>query len=180
MDAADDGSVAGGVAEIVGEHGRIDGLVVAAAPSARTLDASRNSDPAQVLAAVDGKVLTFLRVANAVIPAMRDRGYGRIVGVSGQNAFLTGNITGSVRNAALIITAKNLADALAGTGVTVNAVSPSIVSDSPSFDVAVGKSGQSRPEDIAALIALLVSPLGGAISGESIAVGHRVRGATHL
>lgn len=180
MDAADDASVAEGLSQVLDEYGRVDGLVVAAAPSARTLDPARNSDPAQVLSAFDGKVLTFLRVANAVIPGMREAGYGRIVGVSGQNAFLTGNITGSVRNAALIIAAKNLADSLAGSGVTVNAVSPSIVSDAPSRDVAVGKSGQSRPEDIAALIALLVSPIGGAISGESIAVGHRVLGVTHL
>jgi hypothetical protein len=49
-------------------------------------------------------------------------GYGRIVGVSGQNAFLTGNVTGSVRNAVLIIAAKNLADRVAGSGVTVNTV----------------------------------------------------------
>lgn len=180
MDASTDASVARALYKLHSEHGRLDGLVVAAAPSARTLDTSRNSDPAQVLAAVDGKAITFLRVANAVIPAMRDAGYGRIVGVSGQNAFLTGNITGSARNAALIIVAKNLADSLAGSGVTVNSVSPSIVSESPSPIVEVGKSGGCRPEDIAAVVALLVSRVGGAISGESIAVGHRVRGATHL
>jgi NAD(P)-dependent dehydrogenase (short-subunit alcohol dehydrogenase family) len=121
-----------------------------------------------------------LRVANAAIPEMRAAGYGRIVGISGQNAFLTGNLAGSVRNAALIIAAKNLADALAGTGVTVNAVSPGTVVEQPSADVEHGRSGQCRPADIADLTAFLVSPLSGAISGESIAVGHRVRGATHL
>lgn len=180
MDAADDDSVAGALAHLDREHGRLDGLVMAAAPSARTLDASRNSEPAQVLGAFDAKAMTFLRVANAVIPRMREAGYGRIVGVSGQNAFLTGNIAGSVRNAALVIVAKNLADSLAGSGVTVNSVSPSIVSRSPSPIVEMGRSGESSPDDIAALIALLLSPLGGSISGESIAVGHRVRGATHL
>lgn len=180
MDAADDASVESAIARMYTDHGRLDGLVVAAAPSARTLDASRNSDPSQVLEAFNGKVLTFLRTANAAIPGMRAAGHGRIVGVSGQNAFVTGNIAGSVRNAALIIAAKNLADSLAGSGVTVNAVSPSIVADPPSDVVDLGKSGQSRPLDVANLITYLVSPLAGAISGESIAVGHRVRGVTHL
>ena len=180
MDAADDASVAAAIEQIYESEGHLDGVVVAAAPSARTLDPSRNSEPQQVLEAFEGKALTFLRVANAVIPGMREAGYGRIVGVSGQNAFLTGNITGSVRNAALIIAAKNLADWLAGTGVTVNSVSPSIVADPPTSEVEVGKSGQSRPIDIANLIAFLISPIAGAISGESIAVGHRVRGVTHL
>ncbi len=180
IDGSSDDSVRRGVSRVLDAHGRIDGLVVAAAPSARTLDASKNSDPAQVLSAVDGKAMTFLRLANAVLPGMVDAGYGRVVGVSGQNAFLTGNITGSVRNAALIIAAKNLADSVAGSGVTVNAVSPGIVSHDPAREVAAAKSGESRPDDTAALIAFLISPLAAAISGESIAVGHRVRGVTWL
>ncbi len=180
LDAASDESVAAGLARVRDEYGPLHGLVVAAAPSARTLDPGRNSDPAQVLAAFDAKALTFLRLANAVLPAMVDAGSGRVIGISGQNAFLTGNITGSVRNAAVVIAAKNLADAVAGSGVTVNAVSPGIVTDQPSPDIERGLSGQCTPQDVADLVAFLVSPLGGAISGESIAVGHRVRGATGL
>jgi NAD(P)-dependent dehydrogenase (short-subunit alcohol dehydrogenase family) len=111
---------------------------------------------------------------------MTGAGYGRIVGVSGQNALLTGNVTGSVRNAALIITAKNLADTVAGSGVTINTVSPGIVSDTPSAEVEMGRPGDSTPNQIADLIAFLVSPLAGAISGESVAIGHRVRGVTSM
>jgi NAD(P)-dependent dehydrogenase (short-subunit alcohol dehydrogenase family) len=55
-----------------------------------TLDAQ---DPDQVLTAVDAKAMSFLRLANAALPIMARAGYGRIVGVSGQNAFLTGNVT---------------------------------------------------------------------------------------
>jgi NAD(P)-dependent dehydrogenase (short-subunit alcohol dehydrogenase family) len=154
--------------------------VVAAAPSAQTLDPARNADPDQVLDALNGKALTFLRVVNATLPLMEAAGYGRVVGVSGQNAFVTGNITGSIRNAALIIAAKNLADAVAGTGVTVNSVSPGIVTPEPSRDVKIGGGGQASPDEIADLIAFLISPLAGSISGESIAVGHRLRGATGL
>ncbi|WP_246608063.1 SDR family NAD(P)-dependent oxidoreductase [Paractinoplanes toevensis] len=180
LDARDPASVTAGVDSVLARHGRLDGLVVAAAPSARTLDAARHADPEQVLDAIDAKAMSFLRLANAALPTMNRAGYGRIVGVSGQNAFLTGNVTGSVRNAALIIAAKNLADTAAGSGVTINTVSPGIVSDTPVSEVEPGRGGESSPEQIADLIAFLLSPRTGAISGESIAVGHRVRGVTSM
>jgi NAD(P)-dependent dehydrogenase (short-subunit alcohol dehydrogenase family) len=178
LDATDPAAVTAAVDAVVERHGRLDALVVAAAPSAQTLDASRHADPEQVLGAIDTKAMSFLRLANAAIPGMQRAGYGRIVGVSGQNAFLTGNVTGSVRNAALIIAAKNLADSVAGSGITINTVSPGTVSASPASEVEAGRGGESSPEQIADLIAFLVSPRAGAISGESIAIGHRVRGVT--
>ena len=178
LDAQDSASVTAALEHMVEQHGRLDVLVVAAAPSAQTLDPSRHADPDQVLTAVDGKAMSFLRVANAALPIMARAGYGRIVGVSGQNAFVTGNVAGSVRNAALIIAAKNLADSVAGSGVTVNTISPGTVVASPSSDVALGSGGESSPEQIADLVAFLVSPRSGAVSGESIAIGHRVRGMT--
>jgi NAD(P)-dependent dehydrogenase (short-subunit alcohol dehydrogenase family) len=179
LDARDEDSIRAAVAALLAEHGHLDALVVSAAPSAQTLDPERNGDPAQIVEAFDAKALVFLRLANAVIPGMREAGYGRIVVVSGQNAWVTGNITGSVRNAATILIAKNLADSLAGTGVTVNAVNPGIVSTDPATEVQPGSAGQSSPTQIADLIAFLASPLS-AVSGESIAVGHRVRGVTLL
>ena len=178
LDGRDPASVQRAVDAIVAEHGRIDVLVVTAAPSARTLDPARNADPDQVADALDGKALVFLRIANAVIPHMREAGSGRVVVVSGQNAFITGSITGSVRNAATILIAKNLADALAGTGVAVNAVNPGRHRASRGGGAA-RLPGESSPAQIADLIAFLASPRS-AVSGESIAIGHRVRGVTAL
>lgn len=180
MDARDQASVDAAFASLLEQYGRLDGLVVTAAPSARTLDASRQGDPEQVLDAIDAKAMSFLRVANAALPGMTGAGYGRIVAISGQNALLTGNITGSVRNAALILTAKNLADAVAGTGVTVNTVNPGTVTATPAAEVQPGRPGQSSPDQIADLVAFLLSPRTGAISGESIAIGHRVHGVTSM
>lgn len=179
LDAADDASIATALERVLADHGRVDAVVVTAAPAAQTLDASRLSDPVQVAEAVEGKAMSFLRVANAVIPAMREAGFGRIVGISGQNALLSGSITGSVRNAALIIAAKNLADELAGSGVAVNVVNPGPVSEQPSPEVSPGKPGESSPQQIAALVSFLISPVA-AISGESIAIGHKVRGSVFL
>ena len=175
LDASDDESVDAAISALMATHGRVDAVVITAAPSARTLDPARSSDPAQVAEAIAGKALTFLRVANAVIPLMESAGYGRIVGISGQNAVLTGNVTAAVRNAALNVTAKNLADAVAGSGVTVNTVNPGTVTESPAAAVEMGRGGESSPTQIADLVAFLISPLS-VLSGENISIGHRVRG----
>jgi NAD(P)-dependent dehydrogenase (short-subunit alcohol dehydrogenase family) len=179
LDGRDTASVEHAVDAVIAAHGRIDVLVVSAAPSAQTLDPARNSDPEQVVDAFDGKALVFLRIANAVAPHMRETGSGRIVVVSGQNALITGSITGSVRNAATNLIAKNLADSLAGTGVAVNVVNPGVVSEHPEAAVQRGVPGQSSPAQIADLIAFLGSPIS-AVSGESIAIGHRLLGTTQL
>jgi NAD(P)-dependent dehydrogenase (short-subunit alcohol dehydrogenase family) len=176
IDGADRASVDAGVAEVLREHGRVDVLVVTAAPPADTLDPSALSEPDTVLDAVGGKAMTFLRLAQAVLPAMRAAGHGRVIAVSGQNAYFTGNIAGSVRNAALIVAAKNLADEHAGTGVTVNVVNPGTVSDTPASEVETARGGESSPTQIAALIAFLASDDAAGISGESISTGHKVRG----
>ena len=176
MDTADQASVDAGVARVLAEHGRIDVLVVTAAPSARTLDPAKKSDPEQVAQAIDGKALGFLRVANAVTPAQRDAGFGRVVVISGQNAYLSGNITASLRNTAVSVIAKNLADELVGSGVTVNVVNPGTVTDDPSAEVQRGAGGESSPTQIADLVAFLSSPLS-AVSGESISIAHRVLGS---
>jgi NAD(P)-dependent dehydrogenase (short-subunit alcohol dehydrogenase family) len=179
LDASSDHSVRAAIDLVIRDHGRIDVLVVAAAPAAQTLDQAKSSDPAQVLGAIDAKAMTFLRVANAVVPGMRNRGFGRIVVISGQNALLTGNATGTVRNAATILLAETLADELAGTGVTVNAVNPGTVTNTPHSDVQPGRGGDSTPKQVADLVAFLCSPVS-ALSGESVAVGHRVLGVTSL
>ncbi|WP_166879956.1 SDR family NAD(P)-dependent oxidoreductase [Salinibacterium sp. ZJ450] len=175
LDARDEHSVAAGIDRVIEEHGRLDAVVVTAAPAAQTLDPSLSHHPSQVAEAVDAKALSFLRIANAAIPGMRSAGYGRIVGLSGQNAFLTGNIAGAVRNAAMNVIAKNLADELAGSGITVNTVNPGSVTEDPRPEVGLARGGESSPTQIANLVAFLISPLS-ALSGESIAIGHRVRG----
>jgi NAD(P)-dependent dehydrogenase (short-subunit alcohol dehydrogenase family) len=84
-----------------------------------------------------------------------------------------------VRNAATTLLAETLADELAGTGVTVNAVNPGTVTNAPHSNVQPGHGGDSTPEQVADLVAFLCSPVS-AISGESVAVGHRVLGITSL
>jgi NAD(P)-dependent dehydrogenase (short-subunit alcohol dehydrogenase family) len=177
VDTGDDESVGRLVDAVLGEFGHIDALVVTAAPSARTLDRSLDRDPRQVLAAMDTKAIGFLRMAEAVAPHLVATGHGRIVGISGQNALLTTNMTGAVRNATLVTIGKVLADAYAGTGVGVNVVNPGVVRVDASRDAPEhGRFGQATPAQVASLVTYLASPASDGISGESIAVGHKVMG----
>src|ERR1700712_3053564 len=179
LDGRDPESVRTAIDEVLQQHGRIDAVVITAAPSLGTLDPALSNDPDQVADAVAGKALTFLRVANAVLPVMREAAYGRVVGIAGQAAVLTGNLAGAVRNTALIVAAKNLADEYAGTGVGVNVVNPGYVTEHPAPEVTQGQGGQSSPAQIADLVTFLISPRN-VVSGESIAIGHRVLGVTSL
>lgn len=177
FDATDPVAVGAAVDEVVAKHGRIDAVVVTAAPSASTLDTSRDRDPEQILGAVDRKALGFLRVAEAVAPRLVANGGGRIVGVAGQFARQTTSVTAAVRNQVLITIAKILADAHAGSGITVNVVNPGPVVDETAHPApAPANPGQSSVEEVAALIVYLLSRQAGGVSGESIAVGHRLRG----
>lgn len=176
LDTADQDSVDAAVAEVVERHGGIGVLVNTAAPPAQTIDPDHDTDPAQILGAVDGKAMGYLRVTTAVLPLMTEAGYGRIVQVSGQNVYLTASVTATTRNAAVTIATKTLADRAVGTGVTLNVVNPGAVTDTPSDAVKPAMAGDSTPAQVADLVVFLCSGSAGAISGESVAVGHRVRG----
>lgn len=176
VDTRDAASARAAIEEVLASHGRLDVLVNTAAPSAGTLDRARDRDAEQVLDAIDGKAMGYLRVTEAAVPVMRAAGFGRIIQVSGQNAWLTGSVTAAARNAVVNSAAKAIADELAGTGVTVNVVNPGSVRDDPASEVEIGRGGESSPAQIAALVAFLASDQAAAISGESLAVGHRVRG----
>lgn len=176
LDASDQSSIDAALAQVQADHGPIDILVMTAAPPAWELDPEKLSDPDAVLGAIEGKSISFLRIANAVLPGMVERGSGRVIGIAGQKAYQSGNIAGSSRNAVLLIAAKNLADEVAGTGVTVNTINPGPVVDDPTGPVTTGEPGPSSADQNAALVAFLASGPAAAISGESISTGHRMPG----
>jgi len=105
-------------------------------------------------------------LAQAVIPDMREQGYGRIVFISSVAAFNGGILSPqyTASKAGLIGLMHSLARALAPHGVTVNAVAPGLVeTDMLAEDprrgdirrhVPVGRLG--RPEEVADLVAAVV------------------------
>jgi NAD(P)-dependent dehydrogenase (short-subunit alcohol dehydrogenase family) len=79
-DVTDDASVQGTVAEVLKQAGRIDLLVNNAGIG--LLGGAEESSTAQAKALFDVNVFGVMRVTNAVLPAMRARGRGRIINMS--------------------------------------------------------------------------------------------------
>jgi NAD(P)-dependent dehydrogenase (short-subunit alcohol dehydrogenase family) len=176
IDTRDSASVDAALAQVIASTGRLDILVNTAAPSARTLDPARDRDADAVLDAIDGKAMGYLRVTQAALPHMTAAGFGRIVQISGQNAHFTASVTSAARNMVVTSFSKTLADAVAGSGVTINVVDPGAVTETPTTDVAMARGGDSTSAQVAALVTFLASVPAAAISGESIASGHRALG----
>jgi NAD(P)-dependent dehydrogenase (short-subunit alcohol dehydrogenase family) len=180
LDTRDEATVASGVGSAVEILGGLDILVNTGAPSARAVMAGDPNDPATVLDAFEGKAIGYLRSCLAVLPRLRDQAWGRIVNISGANAFLTASLIGSVRNVAVATVTKNLADQLYGTGVTVNVIHPGIVdAQTPmpgSEAYAPARQGRTSADEVAALTTYLCSEQASTISGVAITIGHESPG----
>lgn len=146
------------------------------------------------------KVMGYLRVAQAFMPGMTARGWGRIISISGMGARKAGDTVGSIRNVAVVAMSKNLAEDLAGTGVTAVIVHPGFTkTDKVTAMIereakAVGKteaeyeaglaSGNLNgylptPEDIGDICAFLASERARAINGDVIAAAGGARTAIY-
>lgn len=114
-------------------------------------------------------VLGTFHLCRAVVPGMRERGWGRIVNLASMSG-KDGNpnmSAYSASKAAVIALTKSLGKELARDGVLVNAVAPAVVATPMNADTApevlahitglipMGRVG--RPEEVAELIAFLAS-----------------------
>ena len=113
-DTGDDAAVKTGVAQALGEFGRVDILVNCAAAvggqgKPPTLAEIANEP---FFADMNVKVLGYLRTIREVAPHMAAQGGGRIINISGLAALHTGSTIGSIRNVGVAALTKNLADDL--------------------------------------------------------------------
>jgi NAD(P)-dependent dehydrogenase (short-subunit alcohol dehydrogenase family) len=145
----------------------------------------------------DVNVLSGARLARLYLPAMRKRNWGRIIFISSESGYHipAEMIHYGMTKAAQIAVARGLAETTAGTGITVNSVLPG-----PTRSRGVGdfvaemaaKSGQSAqtmekdffktarptsllqrfaaPEEVAAMVAYVASPLSSATNGAALRV----------
>ena len=133
---------------------------------------------------------TFL-ATKAVLPAMLERGYGRIVNVSSVSAIRGGGVFGgthySASKAAVLGFTRAVAREFAGRGVTCNAVAPGLIDTdlatahmtperraAVAADIPAGRIG--IPDDVTGAIAFLCSPESRYITGEVV----DINGGSHI
>jgi NAD(P)-dependent dehydrogenase (short-subunit alcohol dehydrogenase family) len=192
IDSRDDASVLAGVAQAVAAMGSVDILVnTAAAPwsAAKNTVASQTSDDAMRVE-FEEKVLGYLRTARAVAPQMIAGGWGRIVNISGLGARKSGSVAQTVRNISVAAITKNLADELGPHGINVTVVHPgltrtdavaALVDKRVSTGTALADAEREMagniigrivtPDELAAVIVFLASPLSVAITGGAVDAG---------
>jgi len=145
----------------------------------------------------EANVLSGVRMARLYLPAMRQAGWGRIIFISSESALQipVEMIHYGMTKTAQIAVARGLAEAVAGTGITVNSVLPGPTRSRGVEDFVealAGSEGKSfeafeteffekvrptslikrfaTPEEVASLVAYVASPLASATTGAALRV----------
>lgn len=145
----------------------------------------------------DVNVLSGVRLARLYLPAMRQRNWGRVIFISSESALQIPSemIHYGMTKTAQLAVSRGLAEAVAGTGITVNSVLPGptrsrgVVDFVDALALAEGKSAElveqefflkMRPtslirrfattEEVASLVAYVASPLASATTGAALRV----------
>ncbi len=169
-------------AQVISEHGRCDVLVHSAA--AFDLADLTHLDAALWRHVQSVNVESVLWLAQAFVPTMAQRGFGRIIFVVSDTIWSPpgGAMLSYVASkGALIGIIRTLAVSLGGSGIAVSAVAPGLT-DTPGsrtantesdFDAVVHQQALNRrltPDDTAAAVAYLASDEGAAVTGQVLCV----------
>ncbi|EYT81931.1 short-chain dehydrogenase [Streptomyces sp. Tu 6176] len=196
--AADTGADAS-VADMAGEvRDRLGGVDILVNNAARTNPGAFPDEDLE--SEINVKVRGYLRCARAFAPEMSQRGWGRIINIGGLASRQTGSVTGSIRNAAVAALTKNLADELGPSGVNVVSVHPGPTRTRTyldnlgrrAADLGCGREELEQqvaatisierivdPEEVAAVVAFLASPLSVALNGDPVIPSGGVKGVIY-
>jgi 3-oxoacyl-[acyl-carrier protein] reductase len=183
VDVRDADQVNGLVERCVSELGRVD-IAVANAGIARTVPLEQLDDDAWY-ATIDVDLTGVWRVFRAVLPHMREAGYGRLIATSS----VAGTVSAwpehpqyAAAKAGIVGLVQNLAVDYGPDGITANAVAPGVIETPQALDPvnSLGPEGVAAvapkvpvrrvgaPEDIAYLYCFLASSEAGYVTGQLI------------
>jgi len=143
-------------------------------------------------AVVDANLTSTFLCTRAVVPEMKERGWGRIVNISsgaGRTVSLTGIQAYASAKAGQIGFTRQMAHELGRFGITVNCIAPGFILSNPTTErqwASYGEEGQralvdqiamrrlGRPEDIANGVRFFVSERSSWVTGQTISIdgGH--------
>ena len=121
----------------------------------------------------------FFNVTQPLLPAMQLRKFGRIINMASVSGLkgLPGQTNYSAAKGGIIAATKALAQEVARKGVTVNAVAPGFIKtdmteglDEAALKKMIPANRFGTPEEVADLVAFLVSPQAGYITGNVISI----------
>lgn len=183
LDVTDEASVRRAVDEIDRGLGAVDILVINA--GIFVIEPFEETSLASWQRTLDVNLTGGFLVSRAVLPRMRERGYGRIVSI-GSSAGVTGGTRSvaayAASKAGLMTLTKSIANEYASFGITANALAPTLIDTDMIADmrqledrIPVGRFG--RPEEVADLVAYLASDHAGFITGAVVDIngGYLVR-----
>jgi len=149
-------------------------------------------DDAAWQSAFDLTLLSTVRFCRLVVPHMRPTGSGRIINITSLSVktWLANSVLSTSLRLGVIGMAKMLAGELGPDNITVNNIAPGMIltdrlrhtmspdtPGAPSFDAQLAQRSREiplgrigKPEELAALVAFLASPLAGYITGATIPV----------
>jgi 3-oxoacyl-[acyl-carrier protein] reductase len=179
------------VRTVLDRFGRIDVLVhnTGGPPPGLFLD----HDDAAWQAAFEGLLLSFVRCCRAVVPVMRERGWGRIIANTSFTVREPAErlaLSNALRTA-VVSASKTLAREVAGDGITVNCVAPgafetqrlrsifaaqatsterTVEAVRAEWETQIPLGRVSRPEELGALVAFLASEQAASITGACLPV----------
>jgi Dehydrogenases with different specificities (related to short-chain alcohol dehydrogenases) len=146
----------------------------------------------KIIEEINIKVMGYLRCSRAVIPFMKQNGWGRIINIAGLAYRSSGNIVGSLRNVSVSALTKILADELGPPGINVSVIHPGFTITERTENLVksmakertksindiwneINQNNSVKPKifsnDFAYLATILASPKSIAINGDGIAAG---------
>lgn len=185
VDVRERSQVTDTVNQIVADFGRLD-IVVNNAGTASRIDLENMTDEIWDLDLSTNLKGTFLFTQAAIYPHMKNQGFGRIINISSISGIMGGPMAsgeGSGRSGpayaaskgGVIAFTKWVAKEVGQLGITVNSVAPGPIATPMTQAVEYNFDNQAikrmgTPEEIAAAVVYLASPLASFVTGETIKV----------